>query len=111
MARNLTDLQDLDIASCVALLARVHLDREEWAAAEPLLREALEKQQRDLGERNAETLASLSNLGWVLAKLGRPEEGTEMLERALALQIEVSGAEHESVLETRGRLQELQSPR
>jgi serine/threonine protein kinase/tetratricopeptide (TPR) repeat protein len=110
-ARSITDLQELDIASCITLLAKVHVDREEWAAAEPLLREALAKQERDLGERNTETLASLSSLGWVLSKLGRSEEAAKMLERALALQTEISGAEDESVQLTRQRLEELDSRR
>ncbi len=106
-----SDLKSLDVAGSLSLLATIYMDRGDWNAAEPLLRDALARQERDPGESNAETLTTLTNLGTLLSKTGRPEEAETTLTRALALAERALGPEHPQTQLARQRLEDFRAGR
>ena len=78
-------------------LAIFHYGQGEFAAAEPLLRRALQIREKALGAGHAQTAQALNNLAQVLQELGRYAEVEPLLERALAMYEKTQGPEHNDV--------------
>ena len=65
-------------------LAGLYMDQERWDEAEPLLRQALELRETNLGPDNEMTLASVERLSGLFALRERWHEAEELQQRALA---------------------------
>ncbi len=72
----------------------------DYAAAEPLLRQALAGWERLLDPRHPRRLAALDALGWALKNRGKPEESEQLLREALAGRRLVFGNDDENTLNT-----------
>ena len=77
------------------------------AAAEPLLREALEGQCQTLGNRHLSTLTSISGLGQLLMAKGDLSAAEPLLREALEGRRETLGDQHPKTLAAIKRLGEL----
>ena len=64
-------------------LGALLLAKGDFAAAEPLLREALEGLRETLGNRHADTLSSMNNLGMLLEDKGDLAAAEPLLREAL----------------------------
>ena len=87
--------------SLAATLANlgVALNRQkEYAAAEPVLREALERRRRNLGEDHPETVAAINNLAAVLMEMGKLVEAEPLARESLEKCRRVHGNEHAKTL-------------
>ncbi|MCG8456497.1 MAG: tetratricopeptide repeat protein [Holophagales bacterium] len=74
-----------ELASSLNNLASLHHRRDELAEAEELYRRALDLRERLLGPNHWHLAVSLSDLGLVVARQGREEEGLELATRASAI--------------------------
>jgi serine/threonine protein kinase/Tfp pilus assembly protein PilF len=68
------------------------------AAAEPLLREALERDRQELGEDHPRTIAALVNLASVQVDLGKPADAERLAKEALDKDRRILGNEHADTL-------------
>ncbi|QOC23287.1 serine/threonine protein kinase [Wenzhouxiangella sp. AB-CW3] len=74
--------------------AVVYLREQQYAEAEPLLREAIEAQRELYGEGHPLTSQAINNLGGSLRQQGRPEEALPHYQYSLELFREHFGQEH-----------------
>jgi serine/threonine-protein kinase len=84
-------------------IGRVYHGLGDYTAAEPLLREALDARQRELGASHADVAASLHHLASLLHDKGAYPEAEQHYTRALALRRELLGPRDPQVAETLGR--------
>jgi serine/threonine protein kinase len=91
-------------AGMMDVMGNVYFELGLYPRAEPLFRQALDIRRRVLGERNPETLLSMSSLGRTLSVEGRYPEAEKLLREALAMQQRVLGPEHTDSLATKQRL-------
>ena len=73
-------------------------DKDDLAAAEPLLREALEVKRETLGNRHPDTLLSINNLGSLLQAKGDLAAAELLYREALEVRRETLGSRHPSTL-------------
>ena len=87
-------------------LANLFLMQQDYESARPAYEEAYDWYSRSLGPNHADTLQVMNNLGQVHARDGRPAEGAELLETALArcLSSGLIGADHQVTLWVRSNL-------
>ena len=87
-------------------LANLFLMQQDYEAARPAYEEAYDWYSRSLGPNHPDTLQIMNNLGQVHARDGRPAEGAELLETALArcLSSGLIGADHQVTLWVRSNL-------
>ncbi len=78
-------------------LAALHTDRQEYEAAEELLREAIALATSVYGEGSVRTSDGMSHLSVVLAHQGRLDGADAVAREALALRIRAHGTGHPSV--------------
>ena len=88
----------------VGHLGRSLLDAEEFHRAEPLLRAALERNERRLGPNNPQLGPELWNLASALVNMGRPNDALPLLERELQLLVESKGPLDEETIKSRENL-------
>jgi len=69
-----------------------------YSQAQTLLTRAVDIRRRVLGQRNPDTLASMSDLGWILIQQGRYTEAEKLLRETLDIQRRVLGPEHADTL-------------
>jgi tetratricopeptide (TPR) repeat protein len=79
-------------------LAALHLDRDEPADAEPLLRQSLERKLRLQGAEHPATLAARKNLAGVLDRQNKLAEATVVYRQCLETYRRAQGPEHPDVL-------------
>jgi CHAT domain-containing protein/tetratricopeptide (TPR) repeat protein len=72
----------------------------DYAAAEPLWVQALERAERVLGREHPVTLMAVNNLGVLRNEQGRGDEAEPLLQRALAARERVLGQDHDETLDT-----------
>lgn len=84
--------------------AVAYLRDQQYAEAEPLLRQAVEGQERLYGEGHPQTIAAISNLAGSLRQQDQPDEALPYYRRALELMLETRGAEHPQVAVARYNL-------
>ncbi len=99
-ARIESDLSDEPVvqASLMDLMGTAFLNLGQYNEANRLLRHALELRRRELGEFNEQTLESLSGLGKLTYKQGKPAEAEKILRHALAVAEKLFGKEHPETL-------------
>lgn len=85
------------IAATMASLGGVLTRLDRLDEAEPLLREALATRRRVLGERHADTIVSLNELGLLLREKEAYGEAEQLLREALELRKAVHGPGHSKV--------------
>jgi serine/threonine protein kinase/tetratricopeptide (TPR) repeat protein len=85
-------------------LARVHLMRGDHVAAEPLLRDALHRQQRTMKADDWRLAATRSALGEALTASGSYQEAERLLTEAQAVLKDVPGRQGREAVATRDRL-------
>ena len=90
-------------ARLVDTIGRVYHGLGDYAAAEPLLRDALAVRQRELGAAHADVAASLHHLATLLHDKGTYPEAEQHYQRALMMRRELLGARDPQVAETLGR--------
>jgi tetratricopeptide (TPR) repeat protein len=103
LARQAGD-KDPGIAGLQVNLARVHLARNKAAAAEPLLRDALRRQQDTLPPAEWRLAATRRALAEALMALGRYREAEPLLIEAAAVLKDVPGRQGREAAATRNRL-------
>lgn len=82
----------------------LYLDLGDANAAEPLLREALERCDARYAPQDPRGFKALDNYAAVLMQRGRYEEAERLLRRSYNASLAALGAEHESTLSTQGSL-------
>jgi tetratricopeptide (TPR) repeat protein len=92
-------------------LARVHLLRRDYVAAEELLRDALRRQQRTMQAGDWRLAATKSALGEALIALGQLDEAEHLLTDAGAILKDVPGRQGREAAATRERLAALAEAR
>eukprot|EP00964_Phaeocystis_antarctica_P159755 scaffold130942_cov81-Phaeocystis_antarctica.AAC.1 len=70
----------------------------DFAAAEPLCREAMKVQRETLGARHANTLNSIANLGQLLQVKGDLAAAEPLFREAMKVRRETLGARHPNTL-------------
>jgi eukaryotic-like serine/threonine-protein kinase len=85
-------------AQLMDIMGEVYESLGLYPRAEPLLKHAVNIQQRVLGPRNSETLSSEDDLTWLLFLEGRYAEAEELGQKALDIHRQVSGREHPDTL-------------
>jgi serine/threonine-protein kinase len=88
-------------------MAWVHMERRNFAAAEPLLRQALAV-RRNLPPGHRYVGESMSDLGSVLTELGRYDEAGTLLREAYQILLAAEGEDAGRTVRARERLAELQ---
>ena len=88
-------------------LADRYVDMGLYDAALPLQQSALATRRRMLGEKNSDTLASISKMGELLHYQGKPAEAEPYYHEALEKRRRVLGEEHPDTLESIGNMGEL----
>ncbi len=83
-----------EVATTLSTLARILLDRDQYAEAQSACREALAIQRRLYGDRHADVAASLQSLAITLRKQQQYDEAERMQREALAIRRELFGDEH-----------------
>jgi eukaryotic-like serine/threonine-protein kinase len=81
-------------------LGVVYRDLGDYAAAEPLLREAVHTHRTLFGDESPRLAASLDHLGDVLRRLNQPAEAAATLQEALAIRRSVFGEQHPAFADT-----------
>jgi Tfp pilus assembly protein PilF len=69
-----------------------------YAEAEAMQQQALQVRNKVLGPEHPDTLASVSEFGWVLVRLGKYAEAEAMQQQALQVRNKVLGPEHPDTL-------------
>ena len=92
-------------------LGRVHLVRKDWPTAEPLLRDALRRQQQTLLPNDWRMAATKSALGAALTPLRNFEEADRLLKEAIAVLKDVPGRQGREAAAARERLAALDRAR
>ena len=85
-------------------LATVHAYRGQYATAEDLFRQALDKQRRLLGENHPRVASTRTGLGSVLIQLDRLQDAQADLEHALEIHQRTLSPDHWQVAEVRSLL-------
>ena len=85
-------------------LGRVHLVRKEWTKAEPLLRDALARQERTLQANDWRVAATKSALGAALTHLQKLDEADRLLNEAAGVLKDLPGRQGREAAATRDRL-------
>eukprot|EP00964_Phaeocystis_antarctica_P139927 scaffold104718_cov51-Phaeocystis_antarctica.AAC.1 len=75
--------------------------------ARPLLEEALQAWRETLGDRHADTLVSIGNMGQLLKDMGKMEEARPLLEEALQASRETLGDRDPDTLMSIGNMADL----
>jgi non-specific serine/threonine protein kinase/serine/threonine-protein kinase len=91
-------------AELLTTMGTVYLGLGLYDQAEPLLREALETQRRELGSEHPDTLRSAVEMGRLLHATLRDRESEAVLAETLEIQKRVLGPEHPDTLRTTGDL-------
>lgn len=94
----------LVLAQLQSVLGSAYLDLGNYETAEQLLRQALDAQQRGLGEEHPSTLKTLSGLASVAAQRGNLQEAGSLFEDILETYERTRGPEHQDTLDTRSHL-------
>jgi tetratricopeptide (TPR) repeat protein len=74
-----------DVANSLANLATVYHAMGDYAAAEPLLRQALAINRKALGEDHPNVALTLCNLTWLCVATGRGAEALELMTQAAVI--------------------------
>ena len=77
-----------DLAVTLSNLGTLYYDRQDYAAAEDCLREALRIREQSLPVNHPSIASSLLNLAQIAATLKRTEEAQVLLQRAVAIRAE-----------------------
>ena len=85
-------------------LAALHRNMGRNHLALPLLRDALQRSRRVLGNRHPSTLSIMAVMGYSLRLGGDPAAGVALLEEAVAGSTAVLGADHPDTQQNRARL-------
>lgn len=101
--------RDLDVASEVGFFDALNnlalaIQKAEPAEAEALFRRVLVGQDRFHGRDSPEVAKALNNLGQVLVRQGKIEEGLPLLEEALERRVVLLGEDHRETLVTQSNL-------
>lgn len=94
-------------AAAVHMYGVMLRDTGDLAAAEPLLREALEVTRQTLGSRHPDTLCCISSLGALLKKKGEVAAAEPLLRQVLEARREAFGDRHPHTLISINRLGQL----
>jgi eukaryotic-like serine/threonine-protein kinase len=86
------------------VMATTYLNLGLYARAHELSKRALDAQLRLLGPDNPKTLASMTQLGWILNREGQNEEAEKVERQALASERRILGTENPLTLETMDHL-------
>ena len=92
-------------------LGRLHLVRKAWTTAEPLLRDALARQQKTMTANDWRTAATKSALGAALTELRKFDEADRLLNEASRVLKDVPGRQGREAAATRDRLAALDRAR
>jgi eukaryotic-like serine/threonine-protein kinase len=98
--RRLLGNNSAETAESIEHLATLLEQRSEYAAAEPLHREALAIRQRVFGDSALEVADGLNNVGLVLYRRGAHNEAETMYRRALDITMRRLGEDHPSTAKT-----------
>jgi hypothetical protein len=98
--------EDPEVLALSHRLARILMDRGDYAGARRLGERVLEVRRRVLGEEHTDTLASMNNLAEPLWADGDFAGAQRLLERVLEVTARVLGEEHPRTLEAMGNLAE-----
>jgi tetratricopeptide (TPR) repeat protein len=93
-------LADPALAATLINLGAALQRQEKYAAAEPYLREALERHRRDKGEDHPLTIQDVNNLAALMMDLGNLAEAETLAKEALAKCRRFFGNEHSNTLKT-----------
>ena len=89
---------DAAVAGTLANLGVALIRQREFVAAEPILRESLERNRQDLGESHPYTVRDVSNLATLLMDLGKLSEADALAKEALEKCRRIHGNEHANTL-------------
>jgi serine/threonine-protein kinase len=89
---------DLNREEAMGLLGGVHLARQEYSKAEPLLLRGLEAERRGKGEEHSDTLRSMNTLAFLYAQQGKLDKAEPLHLQALEVSRRVQGEEHPDTL-------------
>jgi tetratricopeptide (TPR) repeat protein len=78
-------------------LGQTYYELGQYDKAEPLLLDALETQEKILGNAHPDVFETLTHLGWLWRKTDRLEEASPVLQKALDVALSVYGEEHPKV--------------
>jgi tetratricopeptide (TPR) repeat protein len=94
-----SERNDDEARSNLARQCAIALDSDgHYEVAEELFVQVMETRRRMLGHEHADTLTSVSNLGWVLSNQGKYEEAERMHQQALEGREKTLGREHPETL-------------
>jgi CHAT domain-containing protein/Tfp pilus assembly protein PilF len=96
-----------DFADSLNNLARLYLDRGDYAKAEPLLNRALAIREKTLGPEHPDVADSLNNLASLYLDRGDYAKAEPLLERALVIREKALGPEHPDVADSINNLARL----
>jgi serine/threonine protein kinase/Flp pilus assembly protein TadD len=85
-------------------LGIIYLQLGEYGRAQPHLDRAVKLRTRHLGSNNPDTLHSMTGLGVVLARRGRPRESEDLTRTTIRLQTTALGEEHRDTLQSKHNL-------
>jgi uncharacterized protein YjbI with pentapeptide repeats/DNA-binding NarL/FixJ family response regulator len=85
-------------------LAKLYASQGRYSEAEPLLLQALQIRQQQLGPEHPDTAMSLNNLAGLYRSQGRYSEAESLYEQALALYRQILGENHPSVVQVFNKL-------
>ena len=91
-------------AKMISVMADTYMGLGLYTTAEALLERAVQIQQRVLGPRNPETLASKSTMAYLIAAEGRYAEAEKLARETFDLQRHVLGPEHPDTLRSMATL-------
>ncbi len=90
-------------------LGRTYLRLHQPEAAEPLLRKALDFNQRTYGEQSENAIESLGDMAGVVGEKGQKDEEERLLQQVLAMERKLHGNEHLHVARTLLQIAHVQS--
>src|SRR5688572_33105855 len=99
-------MADLDRVQTVVDAAERAAAAKDFAAAERLLREAVQLQEADLGPDHPDVANTLNNLGVVCEMAEKPEEAEACYRRAYAIAAAALPSDHPFVITSRDNLTE-----
>jgi serine/threonine protein kinase/tetratricopeptide (TPR) repeat protein len=91
-------------ASIRDTLGTVYTNLNNFDAAQPHLKRALELRQDQFGDKHPDTLNSMANLSWLYGKQRRYTEAEPLFVKVLQIQRKVLGEEHPDTLKSMARL-------
>lgn len=104
MRRRLLGDEHPAVSESLTLLASLHMDRGDLAAAHPVMREVLRRQREQFGPQHRDMAVSLNNLAAVLFKSGDVEAAEPLFAEVLVLLRAHLGDEHPLVGATMSNL-------